>query len=107
MKELGKIKDVKFGIVSGRLGIHFELEFGGCGCSKSVSEWDYNQVEWDEHCKWVPEDRDSSFVDTMKYVSDLLSQAKVEFVEDLKNIPIEVEHASSLVISFRILTEVL
>lgn len=109
-KCLGKIIDVKFGLVGYQecnLGIALLFYFDGSEGYKMKGFWDSNCVKWDSDCKWTEEDRSKHFDETMRYISDLLFKSKVDDVYKLKGIPVEVEVEENIVKSFRILEEVL
>ena len=111
MKYLGKIERIKFGLCGYQdqmLGIRLTLNFND---SESVHErcfWDYNKVKNDNNCKWDEESRSAKVIKIMRYISDLMAKAKVDNVNDLVGIPIEVECEDMEVVkSFRVLEEVL
>jgi hypothetical protein len=110
-KYLGKIKSVSFGIggyQEAEFGISFELSFNGCSRANSFKGfWDYSMIEWSRHCRWTEEERTKAFADMVKYISGLLKDAKVKMVDELKNIPVEIESEGDSLKGFRILTEVL
>ncbi len=109
-KELGKIVDVYVGLggyQDNSLGIHFTFESKGWGVSDSNSFWDINNIEHSEYTKWSEEDRKNAYYDIMVYISNLLKEANVRKVEQLKNIPVEVIFEDDKLKSWRILTEVL
>jgi len=109
-KELGKIDSVSFGLgdyQGAMLGIHLSFSFDNGGCGYSKSSWDKNIIEHSEYCKWSESDRDKEYSEIMRYVSDLLKDAKVTTVNELKNIPVEVTLDGNTFKSFRILIEVL
>jgi hypothetical protein len=109
-KEFGKIQDVKFGIggyQDSSLGIHLTFGSNSWGVGFSKSTWDSEIVKWTESSLWTEEDRTNDYADIMRYVSKLLSQAKVNSVDKLKNIPVELTFEGSVLKEWRILTEVL
>lgn len=111
-KVLGKIKDISFGITGYNdmmLGysIEFSLDGGSSGVATSEGFLDYNRVKHNERCKWTEEERDIGMVDMLKRLSDVLKQAKVNTVDKLKNIPVEVTLEGNTFKSWRVLTEVL
>tara|TARA_R100001530_G_scaffold13096_2_gene12141 strand:- start:675 stop:1019 length:345 start_codon:yes stop_codon:yes gene_type:complete len=113
MKYLGKIERVKFGLCGYQnqmLGIRLTLRFKeSLGSVQERCFWDYNKVENDNNCKWDEESRSEQAIEVMRYISDLLAKAKVEDINDLVGIPIEVEceGVGMEVKSFRVLEEVL
>lgn len=109
-KQLGKISHVKFGIGGYQdccLGIFFSFSFDGTGCNSDKSAWDKNRIKHTAHSKWSEDDRSKQYAEIMRYVSDLLSDAKVESVDKLKGVPIEAEFDGMKLVSWRILKEVL
>lgn len=110
-KVLGKINSVKFGIVGhndSQFGISLDFRFNNCcGIGSVHAFWDFNQVEWSEYCKWSESDREKSCVEIMKFVSKLLSDAKVFEVSQLEGKPVELEIENNTLKNWRILTEVL
>ena len=110
-KELGKIKSVKFGIGGyndSQIGIHFDLRIGtSSGVMDSKSAWDLNRVKHTKHCSWSEDDLSKSYADIMRFVSNLLKDAQVTSIDQLKNIPIELEMDNMKLKSWRVLTEVI
>ena len=109
-KQLGKIQEVTFGIggyQDGMLGIHFTLGDGSWGVQDYKCSWDSNRIKHSEYTKWTENDRSDAYVEIMRYVSDLLHQAKVTDITQLQGIPIEAEFEGRVLKSWRILTEVL
>lgn len=110
-KELGKITSVKFGIGGYQeamigLELYFQGSFGGIGFSKMY--WDPNLIKrMDGHTQWTEEQRSKFFDEIVRYVSDVLSQAKVDSVEKLKGIPVEVQIEGGRLKDWRVLKEVL
>ncbi len=109
-KKLGKIESVYFGIggyQDAMIGIHLSFAFSGSGVCDSRCAWDAEKIKWSKNCKWTEEDRDKQYADIMRYVSELLNQAKVDRVEKLKGVPVEVTFEGNILKEWRILTEVL
>lgn len=109
-KALGKIKDAYVGLggyQDAMIGIHFTFEGDGFGVSSTKSIWDPNIIKCSEYSKWSEPDRDKAFSEIMRYISDLLKQAKVDSVSELKNKPVEITFENSTLKEWRILTEVL
>ncbi len=106
--ELGKIESVEYGTCRDRgylMGITFVLTFQGSGC---VSSKQVNMSEHTKHCRWILDDQEDQIVELMHYIKKMLSDAKVNNVSQLKNIPIEATFKNyNQLESFRILTEVL
>jgi len=109
-KELGKIQSVTFGLGGYQdacLGIHITLGGESWGVSSTKSTWDSNMIKHSEYTHWTEQDRDKSFAEIMRYVSDLLAAAKVTSVDKLKGVPVEAEFDGNLLKSWRVLAEVL
>lgn len=104
---LMKIEKVSFGLKESQLGIHFVFSTKNTGVSHSVAFWDYERVIPTENFKWTEDDRLAECELTMQKVSKYLKDAKVESIDQLKGIPVEVTLNNKLFKSFRILTEVL
>ena len=106
---LGKIESIKFGLSDSRIGLFYTLTLNNCcGTKSSKSVWDPEQVEVTEYTKWTEDDRDVQLAQLMRYISKLLSEAKVDDITKLAGKPVEVtiDEFNSLK-SWRILTEVL
>lgn len=109
-KELGKILNVRFGhcgYQDAMLGIAVTLGNTGWGCGDSRCAWDAEIIEHTEHCKWTEEERNQQYAEIMRYISKLLKEAKVDSVEKLRGIPVEVTFEGNTLKEWRILTEVL
>ena len=109
-KKLGKIESVSFGLGGYQgtmLGLHVTLGDGSWGVSDTKGNWDSEQIECSDHCKWTESDRDEWFAEIMRYVSKLLKDAKVSSVDELKGKPVEVTFDGNMLKEWRILTEVL
>lgn len=108
-KELGKISRVCFGLGGYQdcmLGLSLDFTLGGSGVGTFIGFWDCNLIEH-TNCDWTETTRDKKNAETMRVISKLLHEAKVDDVMKLKGIPVEVTMESRMFKSFRILTEVL
>jgi hypothetical protein len=108
--KLGKIESVRFGLGGYQdacIGIHFTLSADGWGVSDTRSAWDKNLIKHSEYCKWSEAGRSQQYVELVNYVSDLLADAKVQSVDQLKGMPVEVQFENNTLKSWRILKEVL
>jgi hypothetical protein len=109
-KRLGKIESVRFGLggyQDSQLGLSVTLSASGWGVSDFKGNWDCERIKWSEHSKWTEEDRDKGYSETMRYLSKLLKDAKVDSVDKLKGVPVEVTFDGNMLKEWRILTEVL
>lgn len=109
-KELGRISDVYFGLggyQEAMIGIHLQFSFDCCGVGDSKCAWDANCIKWSKSCEWSEKDRSAQYDEIVRFVSDLLSQAKVDDVAKLKGKPVELTFDGMSLKSWRILTEVL
>jgi hypothetical protein len=107
---LGKIEAVSFGLggyQSSMLGISFTLGDGSWGVSDFKGYWDVSKIKRSEYTQWTEEDRSKSYDETMRYVSNLLNEAKVDSIGKLKDKPIEATFNGNTLKEWRILTEVL
>lgn len=108
--ELGKIESAYFGIggyQDAQIGLHVSLQGSGWGVSDSSCAWDSETVPWSEGCKWSERERDDRYTRIVRYISTLLKEAKVDSVDKLKGVPVEVTFEGMALKSWRILTEVL
>lgn len=109
--KLGKIASASFGhggYQEACLGITIGLEGDSWGVGENKSVWDYNIIKRNEkYSKWSEKDRTKACADIMKYISNLLKEAKVHSIDDLVGIPVEVTFKSFKLENWRILTEVL
>lgn len=109
-KELGKIESVQFGhcgYQEAMLGISFTLSGEEWGTCTDMSWWDPNMIKCKKRSAWDEEDRDSHFAKIMRYISDLLRDAKVHSINELQGIPIEVTFEDHMLKDWRILKEIL
>lgn len=109
-KRLGKIESVKFGLGGYQdcmLGLSVTLSNGSWGVNDSRCEWDSELIKHTEHTQWTEENRDKNYANIMRYLSKLLSEAKVQTVDQLKGKPVECTFEGNTLKEWRILTEVL
>ncbi len=109
-KKLGKIESVTFGhggYQDAMIGLNVTLSNGGWGVGDSKCAWDAEMIKWDKNCKWTEADRDKQYAEIMRYLSKLLKDAKVNSVDKLKGIPVEVTFEGNMLKEWRILTEVI
>lgn len=108
-KEIGKITEVRFGF--GRyndamFGVSFCLASsdGGWGVQSFNGTWSFPPSE---NAKWTVEAQTALWGEMIRYLVDLMIQAKVLEISKLKGIPVEATFEDRVLKSFRILTEVL
>lgn len=109
-KKLGKIEKVSFGLGGYQgcmLGISFTLGNAGWAVGDFKGTWDAESIKRSEYTKWTEEDRSKGYDETMRFLSKLLKEAKVDTVDKLKDIPVEVTFDGNLLKEWRILTEVI
>lgn len=109
-KKLGKIESVRFGhggYQDAMLGLSVTLSAKGWGVNDFKGNWDAELIKCTENTKWTEEDRDKGYSDTMRFVSKLLKEAKVDNVSKLKGVPVECSFEGTMLKEWRILTEVL
>lgn len=109
-KKLGKIESVTFGhggYQDAMIGLNVTLSNGGWGVGDSKCAWDAEMIKWDKNCEWTEADRDKQYAEIMRYLSKLLKDAKVNSVDKLKGIPVEVTFEGNMLKEWRILTEVI
>lgn len=108
-KELGKIIAVYFGsggYQDAQFGVWFKLGADGWGVGDGRGSW---QGEPSSSAKWTMADKSKAQGEIMLWIEDLMRQAKVSDIAELKGIPIEVTFDSPYgkMLEWRILTEVL
>ena len=106
---LGKIKSIKFGLDSSRIGLFYTLAFNSSSeVQFSNTVWDPEQIKVTQYTNWTESERDKHLAELMRYISKLLSEAKVDDITKLVGKPVEItiDEFNSLK-SWRILTEVL
>ena len=109
-KRLGKIQSARFGhggYQDGCIGLVVTLGDGTWGVGDFKGTWDPELVKCSEHSKWTEEDRTKNIDEAVRYISKLLKDAKVDSVDKLKNIPVEVTFDGNVIKEWRILTEVI
>lgn len=108
-KKIGKIQSVKFGMGGyddAMLGISFTLgsdkECWGVGDFKG---W-WNSPP-DPHAKWTLESQTTIWGDMVRFIGQLLADAKVSDVQKLAGKPVEVTFENNTLKSWRLLTEII
>lgn len=105
--QLGKIKKAAFGwggYDEAMVGLTVTLGGELWGVSDFWGAWG---VEHTEFCKWTEVERRQQLGDVCMRLSELLTKAKVDSVEKLAGIPVEVIFDGNLLKSWRVLEEVL
>lgn len=77
------------------------------GVQDSRSAWDAENIKYSKNSKWTEADRDKKYAEIVRYLSKLLKDAKVNSIDKLKGIPVEVTFEDNMLKEWRILTEVL
>ena len=106
-KKLGKIERVSFGYGGYQecmIGISFDLSCGVYGVSDFWGNWN---LERSDGAQWTEQDRINSLGEMVMRINTLLQQAKVDSVDRLKGIPVEVVFDGQRLKEWRVLTEVL
>jgi len=109
-KKLGKITLAKFGFggyQDQEIGLHVCLDWKTGFINRSRCAPDHALVEYMEACMLGEQNCDRSFAEIVRYCSKILSDAKVDSVEKLIGVPIEVTFKGVGFDSWRVLTEVL
>lgn len=73
----------------------------------SVASWDPEMVKHSKYSQWTEEERGKQMEGIVRRISKLLSQANVQYIDQLKGIPVEVTFNGNLLTEWRILEEVL
>lgn len=101
---LGKIESIDFGLQRGVfLGLNITFHFDiCCGVFTDFSinmnpECKYSNITEKHECAWI----------LLQIINDMLEDAKVEYVSQLKDIPVEIYSINQTHKGFRILKEVL
>lgn len=105
-KELGKIIFAEYGILKGCPNlIGLQLGFS-IGCKK-VDDGGKYTVNVGTECKREDLNREETITESIEKVNQILKDAKVNYVSELVNKPVEVTMENNTFKDFRILTEVL
>jgi hypothetical protein len=107
LKYLGKITFAEFGQYPDRpflFGLQLGFQFDGGG----VYDGGKYTVNISKGCKWDSESqRQQMFVESLEKVNEILTDAKVNYVSQLKGKPVQVTILDRVFKDFRILTEVI
>lgn len=105
-KELGKITFAEFGTIRDYpflIGLQLGFRMGGSG----VMDGGKYTVNISPECKWKDLNREETITKYIEEVNRILKDAKVNYVSELLNKPVEVTIEDDRFKDFRILTEVL
>lgn len=110
-KLLGKIESVKFGYV-GYQDMQFGLQVSfigkdGWGVSATIANAWSLDMECPHNQAWTEDDRDSGFAKSMRRINQVMKDAGVTDIYQLKGVPVEVIFEGNALKDWRILTEVL
>ena len=106
-KVLGKIDFAEFGTIRDYpflIGLQLGFKLGDGGC---IMDGGSNTVNINPECRWKTCEREVAITAAVEQVDKILKDAKVNYVSQLLNKPVEVEIEKNTFKSFRILTEVL
>lgn len=106
-KELGKITFAEFGTIRDYpflIGLQLGFRIGS---GFSVMDDGKYTVNINPECKWKELNREATVTKTIEEVNRILKDAKVNYVSELLNKPVEVTIEDDKFKDFRILTEVL
>lgn len=107
-KVLGKIESAQFGTVPDYpflLGLQLQFAFadsGHIGCGGRYTVNVSPACQWSRHGE-----REQRITQSIDFLNQVLTDAKVHYVTELNNKPVEVEIENNTFVGFRILTEVL
>lgn len=107
---LGKIESLTFGhggYQDACIGLNVVLSGEAWGVGSGKTAWDANIIKHTDRCEWTEESRDKQYAEIVRYVSDLLAQARVCSVDQLQGKPVEATFDGPMLKSWRILTEVM
>ena len=105
-KLLGKIDFVEFGLYPDRpfmYGLILGFSFPAC----VVMDGGKYTVNISKDCRWTEAERQEAITKQAEFISGILSDAKCNYVSELKNKPVEVTIQNKTFKGFRILTEVM
>jgi hypothetical protein len=106
-KILGKITFAEYGTIRDypfMIGLQLGFKLGD---SSGIMDGGSNTVNIGKECRWEESERKTAITVSVEKVYQILEDAKVNYVSQLVNKPVEVEIEKNTFKSFRILTEVL
>lgn len=109
-KELAKISSIHLGMggyQDAMFGVSIGFSGKGWGVADFRGTWG-TDTKVTKNTKWTEAERSKHFADVMRDINKWIQQAKVQHLDQLKGIPVEVEFDDSRTLkSWRILEEVL
>lgn len=105
-KELGKITFAEFGTIKDYpflIGLQLGFRMG----ASAVMDGGKYTVNISPECTWIELNREETITKSIEEVNRILEDAKVNYVSELVNKPVEVTMDGNTFKDFRILTEVL
>jgi hypothetical protein len=110
-KQLAKISKATFGIggyQDAMLGLWLSFSWPGGGVSPPTEScWAYGLVDPSKNSKWTEAQRTATVAKMMEELCGLLAKAKVQTVDELVGIPVEITFDQGRCVGFRVLEEVL
>ena len=106
-KNLGKITFAEYGTIKDHpflIGLQLGFKLGD---GTSVMDGGSNTVNINEECRWEEAEREAAITVSIEKLHKILEDAKVNYVSQLINKPVEVTIDKNCFKDFRILTEVL
>ena len=106
-KILGKINFAEYGTVRDYpflIGLQLGFKLGN---GTGVMDGGSNTINISKECKWKETEREAAITVNIEKVYEILKDAKVNYVSELINKPVEVTIDKNCFKDFRILTEVL
>ena len=106
-KNLGKITFAEYGTIKDHpflIGLQLGFKLGD---GTSVMDGGSNTVNISKECRWEEAEREAAITVSVEKVHKILEDAKVNYVSELINKPVEVTIDKNCFKDFRILTEVL
>ena len=107
VKILGKITFAEYGTVKDYpflMGLQLGFKLGD---GSGVMDGGSNTINISKECKWEEGEREAAITVSVEKVHKILEDAKVNYVSELINKPVEVTIDKNCFKDFRILTEVL
>jgi len=105
-KELMKIKRIELG-AGGYRDAMFGISVTLSGASSGVGDFRGDWRDHSERCQWTPGDQTRNWGETMRWIADLMKDAKKTRLQDMVGVPVEVTLDGNMLKSWRILTEVI